>query len=271
VSPTMAVVYATNSPEVGGERDRGLTRELAGGEVREVACRPPQHALQSGCAGARTAKADLRVWLRSRQRWLAWVRLAGTTRRTDVQPTNLQDPGDSCTGRRVRQGTSWTRQRVRGAGSKLLGCCGVRRQFGRQRPGGQPRGSTSVARTTSTTASNARVLAARVCGRAAGAASARLRTAIAMRITDADPAYLECILDARGVEVDVVAQAVAQAWATTTPRSFTRCRRTSTLPQRTGCAIVVNFHTRSRASGRRRHGYPVTDVACDQWHSYGRR
>ena len=32
-----------------------------------------------------------------------------------------------------------------------------------------------------------------------------------MRITDADPAYLECVLDAPGVHVDVVAQAIAQA------------------------------------------------------------
>ncbi len=32
-----------------------------------------------------------------------------------------------------------------------------------------------------------------------------------MRIADADPAYLECILDARAVHVDVVAQAIAQA------------------------------------------------------------
>jgi hypothetical protein len=34
---------------------------------------------------------------------------------------------------------------------------------------------------------------------------------VATRIADADPAYLECILDTRGVHVDVVAQAVAQA------------------------------------------------------------
>jgi hypothetical protein len=32
-----------------------------------------------------------------------------------------------------------------------------------------------------------------------------------MQIADADPAYLECILDGRGVHVDVVAQAIAQA------------------------------------------------------------
>jgi len=32
-----------------------------------------------------------------------------------------------------------------------------------------------------------------------------------MRIADTDPAYLECTLDAHGVHVDVVAQAIAQA------------------------------------------------------------
>jgi hypothetical protein len=32
-----------------------------------------------------------------------------------------------------------------------------------------------------------------------------------MEIADADPAYLECLLDARGIHVDVVAQAIAQA------------------------------------------------------------
>lgn len=32
-----------------------------------------------------------------------------------------------------------------------------------------------------------------------------------MRIADADPAYLECVLDGRGVHVEVVAQAIAQA------------------------------------------------------------
>src|SRR6185312_11736556 len=72
--------------------------------------------------------------------------------------------------------------------------------------------SDGVARTSST--SNALpppALAPRVCGRAAGAARARLRGAVTMRIADADPAYLECILDGRGVHVEVVAQAIAQA------------------------------------------------------------
>jgi hypothetical protein len=91
----------------------------------------------------------------------------------------------------------------------LLAACGQRSGNG---------GSTSeaahshgAARASSTTAAPARALAPHVCGRAAAAARARLRVAVAMRIADPDPAYLECVLDGRGVHVDVVAQAVAQA------------------------------------------------------------
>ena len=36
-------------------------------------------------------------------------------------------------------------------------------------------------------------------------------SAVAKRVADADPVYLECILDARGVHVDVVAQGIPQA------------------------------------------------------------
>lgn len=75
----------------------------------------------------------------------------------------------------------------------------------------KPRASSSVARTSSTTAAQSAALAARVCGRAAAAARAQLRVAVSMRIADDDPAYLECVLDARGFHVDVAAQAVAQA------------------------------------------------------------
>jgi hypothetical protein len=75
----------------------------------------------------------------------------------------------------------------------------------------QARGSGSVARTSSTTAPNPQAVAARVCARAADAARTQLRVAVAMKIADDDPAYLECVLDARGLHVDVVAQAIAQA------------------------------------------------------------
>lgn len=63
----------------------------------------------------------------------------------------------------------------------------------------------------SRTAPHPPAVAARVCGRAAAAARARLRVAVAMQIADADTAYLECTLDAGGVHVDVVAQAISQA------------------------------------------------------------
>ena len=88
----------------------------------------------------------------------------------------------------------------------LLAACGGRSVVSDS--GGEAARSGSVARTSSTTAP---ALAPHVCGRAAAAASARLRVAVRMQIADADPAYLECILHGRGVQVDVVAQAVAQA------------------------------------------------------------
>lgn len=75
--------------------------------------------------------------------------------------------------------------------------------------GEHARRSSSVVRASSAT--TAAALAAHVCQRAADAASARLRGAVAMRVTDADPAYLECILDGRGFHVDVIGQAIAQA------------------------------------------------------------
>ena len=77
--------------------------------------------------------------------------------------------------------------------------------------GDHARLSGSVARAPSTTARSSPGLAPRVCRRAASAATARLHFAVATRIADPDPAYLECILDGRGVQVDVVAQAIAQA------------------------------------------------------------
>ena len=77
--------------------------------------------------------------------------------------------------------------------------------------GGRAADGGSVARTTSTTARSSPGLAPRVCRRAASAAGARLHFPVATRIPDTDPAYLECILDGRGVQVDVVAQAIAQA------------------------------------------------------------
>ena len=100
---------------------------------------------------------------------------------------------------------------MRCAGSELPAARGLWRAFGRSGSGGAARRSGRVARTSSTTAPQSPARAPHVCGRAAAAASARLRVAVAMRIADADPAYLECILHGRGVHVDVVAQAIAQA------------------------------------------------------------
>lgn len=54
-------------------------------------------------------------------------------------------------------------------------------------------------------------LAPRVCGAAARAASASLRVHVQMQVADTDPAYLECLLNAREIHVDIVAQAIAQA------------------------------------------------------------
>jgi len=90
----------------------------------------------------------------------------------------------------------------------LAGCGGASVDSG---SGDQARGSSNVARTSGATARHAPALAPRVCGRAAGAAGARLGVAVAKRVADADPVYLECILDARGVHVDVVAQGIPQA------------------------------------------------------------
>lgn len=53
--------------------------------------------------------------------------------------------------------------------------------------------------------------AERVCSQVRSAAAA-LVSEVEVRIVDADPANLECLLSGRSVRVDVVAQAVAQAW-----------------------------------------------------------
>jgi hypothetical protein len=71
--------------------------------------------------------------------------------------------------------------------------------------------SARSARPASTATAPSRASAPRVCERAARAAGAQLHVAVRMQIADADPAYLECLLDARGVHLDIVAQAVAQA------------------------------------------------------------
>lgn len=104
--------------------------------------------------------------------------------------------------------------RVNGCVALALGCLLLSGCGGSSAGGGsssQVRASSTITRTSSTTAPNPQAVAARVCAHAAGAARARLRVAVSTKIADNDPAYLECVLDARGVHMDVVAQAVAQA------------------------------------------------------------
>jgi hypothetical protein len=61
------------------------------------------------------------------------------------------------------------------------------------------------------TAARSQAPGPRVCGRAAAAARARLRVPVRSRVADGDPTYLECLLDADGIHLDVVAQAIPQA------------------------------------------------------------
>lgn len=81
-------------------------------------------------------------------------------------------------------------------GAILAGCGG---------PGGNASGTTTSAKAAGPTA------AQRVCRRARDAARPSLG-ATTLRIEGTDPAYIECLLTARGARVDVVAQATSQAW-----------------------------------------------------------
>jgi hypothetical protein len=133
--------------------------------------------------------------------------------RTQAQPTEVADAHDLCKGHRVHHGTRLG-GRVSACAALALSClwlvgCGGGSVASDSTD--QAQGSGTPTRTSSTAALRAQALAPRVCGRAADAAGARLGVAVAMRITDADPAYLECILEGRGIHVDVVAQAIAQA------------------------------------------------------------
>jgi hypothetical protein len=137
----------------------------------------------------------------------------GNHKRPDVGRTELRDPQRSCEGRGMHQ-ESRLGGRVSQRAALVLGCLLLAACGGRSvdsASGNQSARSGSVARTPSTTTPHSPALAPRVCGRAASAARSRVRVVVAMRIADADPAYLECILDGRGFHVDVVAQAIAQA------------------------------------------------------------
>lgn len=96
----------------------------------------------------------------------------------------------------------------------LVLSCGAVAGCGGQSGGGvadQRTRSSDAARAPTTAAARSAALASHVCEHAARAAGTQLRVAVRMQIADADPAYLECLLDARGVRVDVVGQAIAQA------------------------------------------------------------
>jgi hypothetical protein len=94
----------------------------------------------------------------------------------------------------------------------VLSCSWVAGCGGHSSSGVADRGTGSGhAARPAATARSAALLAPRVCEHAARAARAQLRVAVRTQIADADPAYLECLLNARRIHVDVVAQAVAQA------------------------------------------------------------
>lgn len=76
---------------------------------------------------------------------------------------------------------------------------------------GQRSGSSHTAHPAPTATTPSRAAAQRVCQRAASAADSQLRVAVRIEVADADPAYLECLLDAPEIHVDIVAQAIAQA------------------------------------------------------------
>lgn len=71
--------------------------------------------------------------------------------------------------------------------------------------GSAPRASTAPT-------ARAEPVAQRVCADVRGAAAPLLGAKVHMRIADSDPANLECLLDGRGIHVDVVAQASPRAW-----------------------------------------------------------
>ena len=87
----------------------------------------------------------------------------------------------------------------------LLLCCGTAAGCG-----AATSGSTRPPPTAAT--SHQAAVAARVCQSAGRAARPLLGDGTQVRIADADPANIECLTDAGGIQVDTVAQASAQAW-----------------------------------------------------------
>ena len=80
----------------------------------------------------------------------------------------------------------------------VAGCAGA--SSGKKRP------------PSATATSHQAAVAARVCQSAGQAMRALVGGRTQVRIADADPANIECLIGAGGVRVDTVAQASAQAW-----------------------------------------------------------
>jgi hypothetical protein len=91
----------------------------------------------------------------------------------------------------------------------VLLCCGTAAGCG----GATSSSKGSRSTTSSTTpASRPAAVAARVCQSAGQAARPLLGDGTRVRIADDDPYNIECLINARGIGVDTVAQASAQAW-----------------------------------------------------------
>ena len=90
-------------------------------------------------------------------------------------------------------------------GAAVLLCCAAAAGCG---------GAASSSKGPPSTAPASRppAVAARVCESAGQAARPLLGGGMHVRIADADPVNIECLIDGRGIEVDTVAQATSQAW-----------------------------------------------------------
>ena len=91
----------------------------------------------------------------------------------------------------------------------LLLCCAAAASCGGS-TGGAKQSPSATSSTTATSPPAA--VAARVCQSAGQAARPLLGDGVRVQIADPDPANIECLIDARGIRVDTVAQATSQAW-----------------------------------------------------------
>jgi hypothetical protein len=87
----------------------------------------------------------------------------------------------------------------------VLLCCGTA-------AGCSAAASGSKGSPSTTPASRAAAVAARVCQSAGQAARPLLGDGTRVRVADDDPYHIECLISARGISVDTVAQASSGAW-----------------------------------------------------------